>query len=352
MRQRSVSLDVLKGIAILLVVLGHVFRTSLRGAPSLVEDMIYSVHMPLFVLVSGYLATRPLDWTPRGILRFWRGKVLRLLLPLCFIAEVAQVAMEGRLDLPLRSMVGGYWFTYALFLIFGVFFLVQGAALGGLKCYRLLGKLGGGKKILTTQAWISAVLLLSIPAVELVIAQLYTYDSRLSNGLLLYKVAHLYKYFLLGYFLGRYPQLDSLARREETGAVGFFLFGGLFLAQRLGYSFWGSELLTTLSGLTFIYSATRYAVDGEQASKPWVSLLAYLGRLSLAIYFIHYFFLPDLSLLRAYEQQLVDDPLWLFAFQAFVGLGVGVAILVPTMLVIWITRSNRYLRYFLYGEPL
>lgn len=351
MRQRTLSLDVLKGLAILLVVLGHVYRSSLRGAPSLLEDTIYSVHMPLFVLVSGYLATRPIDWSWRGIFRYWRGKILRLLLPLCFIAEVAQVAAEGRLDLPLRSMVGGYWFTYALFLIFGVFFLVQGLALGVEKCYRMLGKMGGGKKEAIPSTWVSLVLLLSIPLVELVIAWLYGFNSRLCNGFLLYKIAHLYKYFLLGYFMALYPKLDSFVRKESTGAAGFFLFALLFLLQRLGYSFWGSDVLTTLSGLTFIYSATRYAVDGDQAAKPWVEKVAYLGRLSLAIYFIHYFFLPDLPLLRAYEQGLSGDPLMLFAFQAIVGLVVGALILVPTMLLVWITRSNRYLRYFLYGEP-
>lgn len=107
MRQRSVSFDVLKGIAVLLVILGHVFRTSLRGAPSVIEDVIYSIHMPLFVLVTGYFATRPIHWTIKGVFSFWRTKVLRLLLPLLFIAEIAQIADEGAISLPLRSMVGG-----------------------------------------------------------------------------------------------------------------------------------------------------------------------------------------------------------------------------------------------------
>ena len=105
MQQRSASFDVIKGIAILLVILGHVFRLSLRGAPSVLEDVIYTIHMPMFVLVTGYFSTRPVEWTMSGVWSFWKAKVLRLLLPLLFIAEIVQIASEGAVSLPLRSMV-------------------------------------------------------------------------------------------------------------------------------------------------------------------------------------------------------------------------------------------------------
>lgn len=48
MRDRSI--DAAKGIAIILVVLGHVCT----GIPWLVK-WIYSFHMPLFFMISGYL---------------------------------------------------------------------------------------------------------------------------------------------------------------------------------------------------------------------------------------------------------------------------------------------------------
>ena len=115
-QQRAIEFDVLKGIAILLVVIGHVYRTSLQGAYSALEDIIYTVHMPLFVLVSGYFTQRPPTWTRYGVYSYWKGKVLRLLLPLLFIAELHSIIISGEVGLPLQSMVGAYWFTYALFL--------------------------------------------------------------------------------------------------------------------------------------------------------------------------------------------------------------------------------------------
>lgn len=63
MKERSLYLDVVKGLAIILVVVGHciqfgsgadVLRSGVFFADPLFK-FIYSFHMPLFMLVSGYL---------------------------------------------------------------------------------------------------------------------------------------------------------------------------------------------------------------------------------------------------------------------------------------------------------
>ena len=55
--QRDVRIDCLKGLGIVLVVLGHVIQSAVPDYGSnLVFSMIYSFHMPLFMLLSGYVA--------------------------------------------------------------------------------------------------------------------------------------------------------------------------------------------------------------------------------------------------------------------------------------------------------
>ena len=350
MQQRSASFDVIKGIAILLVILGHIFRLSLRGAPSVLEDVICTIHMPLFVLVSGYFSTRPIEWTISGVWSFWKSKVLRLLLPLLFIAEVVQIAYEGSISLPLRSMVDRYWFTYALFMIFIVFFSAQGLCRLVIKLCHLIRPYRDQEQMARRVRLV--LLVVSIPIIEFIISYLYGINSRICNGLVLYKVAHLYKYLLLGYFLGEYSRFEKYVRGERIGAVGFFSFAALFIFQRLGGSFFGLDVLLTLSGLVFVYSAVHHAVTEPTQGKLWVQGVAYLGRISLAVYFLHYFFLPDLPLSRVYESSLSDDPLALFAFQGILAILLTSVILVPTLLLARITRCNRYLRFFLYGEAL
>lgn len=349
--QRAIQFDVLKGIAILLVVLGHIYRTSLHCRYSAIEDIIYIVHMPLFVLVSGYFTQRMPSWTKHGIYSYWKGKILRLLLPLLFIAELHSIISSGEVRLPLQSMVGAYWFTYALFLIFGVFYFVQ----AGLSLLFIPLKKKQYNQCIYDRLY-TIGLLLSIIVIEALITYLYTLNSRLCNGLVLYKVAHLYKYLILGHLIGRYPTFNKMLQSEGVGAIGFMGFSVLYIIKSFGYTFPQQETLLALLGLAFIYSAVQQSTAAThielKRKKKITPVLSYLGQVSLPIYFIHYFFLPDLSLLSSYDNLLSHTPLNQFAFQSLLGLLTSCIVLIPTLLLVSITRTNKYLRFYLYGEPL
>lgn len=47
--ERKPVIDIMKGIAIILVIVGHL------QIPDFFHHVIYSFHMPLFVIVSGYI---------------------------------------------------------------------------------------------------------------------------------------------------------------------------------------------------------------------------------------------------------------------------------------------------------
>ena len=49
MKERNCLIDVMRGIGIILVLLGH------RSLPNIMVKMIYAFHMPLFFFISGYL---------------------------------------------------------------------------------------------------------------------------------------------------------------------------------------------------------------------------------------------------------------------------------------------------------
>ena len=60
--QRDTTFDIMKGIGILLVLLGHVYEWKAIG------HFVYSFHMPLFFIVAGYFSKRSI-WTrsPTGV---------------------------------------------------------------------------------------------------------------------------------------------------------------------------------------------------------------------------------------------------------------------------------------------
>ena len=81
---RDSSFDIMKGIAILLVVLGHSVpdQASASGIASyplyLMRTIIYSFHMPVFFFVAGYFMHIPLK---EGFQKFVNDKSIRLIVP-------------------------------------------------------------------------------------------------------------------------------------------------------------------------------------------------------------------------------------------------------------------------------
>lgn len=64
MKQRLLALDAIKGLAILMVVMGHVcyfgiFNSSLPGT-SYLYNLICAVHISFFIIVAGYFAQKSL----------------------------------------------------------------------------------------------------------------------------------------------------------------------------------------------------------------------------------------------------------------------------------------------------
>lgn len=76
--QRDHKFDFIKGVLILLVVWGHVISADKMACGSVVFNVIYSFHMPLFVFVSGYFAQHSLGC---NVLDVWRKVWLRLIVP-------------------------------------------------------------------------------------------------------------------------------------------------------------------------------------------------------------------------------------------------------------------------------
>lgn len=119
MKERFEYIDSIKGFAIFLMVMGHViawnytdYKTvciyDFKQLPNiklggLVWQIIYSFHMPLFFMVSGFLSYKIYDW--QNFFPFLKKKISRLFIPwLCTIWIV--YVLRGAI---------GYWFLLCLF---------------------------------------------------------------------------------------------------------------------------------------------------------------------------------------------------------------------------------------------
>lgn len=118
---RDSIIDIMKAIGIIAMIIGHC------GAPEVIEDFIFSWHMPLFFLVSGYF------FKPKSLGDSLRQNIRSLVIPYAISAIVLLSLLTNKSDLhnlflsffvgagshrvPFfgQYFVGAIWFLLALF---------------------------------------------------------------------------------------------------------------------------------------------------------------------------------------------------------------------------------------------
>ena len=315
MNQRSSEFDILKGIGISLVIIGHVCYYLMKGGGGWANwhRIIDSFHMPLFFFISGYFSSKGLSRITNietGA-KWVYSKILRLILPLCFIPVIYVTLINQSILSCLKS--------------------VQRE---GLTILRVL------------------LYLASIIAVKVIIEKTQTFDPSLYKSLRFDKLLELYPYMLIAFLLGEQPKLDKYLKHEITITISLLSFVGLMFVKFHSEGFPYSWLATGLAAIIFLYGAVSRPREIGSVEDKVMNCLAYLGKISLPIYFMHNFFRPNLAIFYNYYLSLEDTPVWSFAFLFIFSLIVASLTLFATLIGVWVTRRSKYLCFLLYGEQL
>lgn len=280
---RDTSVDTLRGIAIILMVAGHVVGAEANEAMQVSDDSpwrlvfwgLQDFRMPLFTVLSGFVyAARPTrNWFQYGSL--FRAKVRRVLVPLLtvgtlvFWAKMLNPASRSGVDLgdwwkPYVVGMDHLWFLQAIFMIFLV--------VGGLDALSLLDK---PARWLTATA-LSAIMYASavVPAVDF-----------LGIG----PALRLIPFFLLGYGLRRFALKLSplwLAALVLTLVAAFtprlLALNGVIAISEIRLD----RALAVVIGMTSILVLFHFRQPLSNRS------LARIGSYAFGIYLFHYFALP------------------------------------------------------------
>lgn len=127
MKQRDVTIDIAKGVGIILMVLGHC-----PGIPHILRNFIFSFHMPLFLILSGYFYKE--QSIPTLFKKGWKSLVVPYLITsavciiLCFTAQQPLTGKEKMIGTIMSNggwpdelwganlpYIGPIWFLLALF---------------------------------------------------------------------------------------------------------------------------------------------------------------------------------------------------------------------------------------------
>lgn len=346
-------LDLIKGIAIFLVVCGHifVFGSNFEGGQGrfVLWNLLVAVHMPLFMMVSGYLAANT-KASLAALPQFIRGKSLRLLLPLLSLPSLYYISFRLNVVEVLGAAdKGGYWFTFCLFEIFLLFFAFKGVNILLNKSQRIAIEI--------------AIAFLFITSIALIEGQLAPVKGGFFQRLLSFEqVNWLFKYFLLGYFVRRIPRLEEMLRNDKviTGLAFSFVilmmlpYQGIGLPKSLlvyhGLIGIDLEALQTLTGCLAIYALCLRASDLGISNKT-TKLIRYLGRESLPIYLTHYFFLPVLPMMMPFIHGLPNSAR-AFSWELFFAFAASAWVIGLSLGVIRVVKLSPTLAMLLYGEPI
>ena len=304
---RDAFLDIAKGLAIILVVLGHVIQGSAQNFDELIGfRVIYSFHMPLFIFLSGAVAAiviKP-ERVEQGVnasLLLAKSKILkaviRLLLPFVSWCVINQLIYQHSSDvlsalvLAFRRPDTALWFLLAIFYcivltcVFDILFSVA----------YLISRKAGFRAIVD---WLSdgRIQILMMIALWLLIKE----HTPRGAGIGLLRPYYLYYLLGMGFYRYLYP---SFSTWKYLVSWGIFLALIPFWSRTAPNNFIAPMELASISAELVYFYAGVVAITGAfviLSLAKWISLskksiarnfLILCGQLSLGIYAIHYFFL-------------------------------------------------------------
>jgi fucose 4-O-acetylase-like acetyltransferase len=273
---RDQSLDIAKGIGIILVVLGHCLDGLIASGffpasvawPALVVFVIYLFHMPLFFTVSGHLAAgkhRPVKSTLVKLFQtivypYFLWSVLEGLTLVYLSRYTTSHTHLSVLYGILWAPIVPYWFLYALFLCQAAYLITRR--------FPHMVQLG-----------IAAVLFLAPGVVMHMLGR--------GGPLIIPETTRGFLYFTLG--------VVSVAQVKQFGrwtaiscTVLFALFATLYYQSHLAGTM--ADIAALPAGITGIISTLAWARMLASRNNWAVDALAVCGRYSMSIYVTHIFF--------------------------------------------------------------
>ena len=346
-KQRNPRIDILRGALILSVIVGHIVIGSIHTQP--IRYAIYAVHMPLFIVLTGFLVNT--QWLQGASVktisaRYW-GRVVKPFIPaFAFFTGVLMLhaLQEHRLTMSwvVESLVSPYyhlWFIPTL--------LIWVAALAVLL------------RVQTRFSLVLVMVLLICAATSYFWAAFQVVDlPKPFSVLLSKKVVYFFGFFVLGVLLRRMLQRLTQGSPSRVGNLLFNTMPAVVIivlctvaaalyAAHIGYVKSPERALAWLVlnvGLAILcirwFNNYTPNVPKAKATVWWLGGLEAMGRLSLPIYLWHV--LP-LFLLKGFEVH-IQTPLPYYVLS----IASSIAI---TALIIGLEHRSPMLNRWVYGMP-
>lgn len=318
--KRIPELDLMKGIATLLVVMGHVVLFSLKLEDSAIVGLIAIFHMPIFFTVSGFLSYKPAPAYKLGEEAkrlFVRSRTL--LVPLVAWSLLSYLLPDFPVGGTSVFYRNGYWFFLALWWCNVILFLLS--------------------YVVSQSRKLALDVFLFLATFALIVAgRLCNFD--LFGYFPIMSIQYYFPFFAIGFLMRKYASIQAFLLNKYTYALGIavVLLGWYFR----GMQNYGLFALSALFAVIVAWLACREINPENRTSR----VLSVIGQNTLPIYAIHYFFIAGLPVSF---HEFVNVPMG-FVFQFVIAFVYAVVIVGMCLVVDRILSVNPITRMLFFGE--
>lgn len=324
-KKRIDFIDALKALAIFMIVFNHVriFSFGLTPNSSTLSVLFVNVMVALFFFVSGLFSNIYESVSVRTLIKRIGNKIRTLLIPTVAFYCVYKLFTGSN-----WTPWGGYWFTFALFVMFILCYVIKmvirAENVKFVRCLFLFVSLA--------LLGINVIVKIKVPYIPV---------GEVTNN---------FVYFVLGTFVsGKYEKLYRLLNRDLIITSIILLFITLTFLQCNGIPrlfagidgvVWHINAILAISILYVLFwKYNSWLSSDHNMSKA----VRYVGVNTLSIYMIHYFWLPDLTNLIGMKEIMEGNSVVEFLF---IGLLTSVVIMF-SLLTDKIIKLSPFLSYWL-----
>ena len=275
-------IDALRGFTMLLVVTRHVFYFGHLGLDNSINETFSIFRMPLFFFISGFILYKEnFVWNISNTLLFlWKKCKVQIFTTLIALTSFCITFHKPLFDLICHNTKGGYWFTITLFFCFCIFAIVRLL----LDRYNKNAAMGG-------------VILIGL--------FLWKYTQPLMGPERETFLIHLFSIERLRYFIFfgtgtlckmYFKQFEKTIENKYFMAICIALFLAFAYIKINQIDIPKQYIFQMFAGIfgaiiTFAFFKKHNNVFSKDKRIGRIS--QYIGRRTLDIYFLHYFFLPN-----------------------------------------------------------
>lgn len=358
--KRIEYIDALRGFTMILVVFSHIFIPGVR----LTNNLFITFRMPLFFFISGYIAYKANEvWDFKSYIKKLSSKCRIQLIPTIVFGLLFAYSIRQHNVLTFITDCGkdGYWFTFVLLEMFFLYYTYN-------FIFEKIRR-GGGIWCKNFTFYFIALIIWALPYVfGFLRIEIY---GKFTNILSLPLLGRYLQFFALGILFRQHQeQAHKLLDNKYISAGIILLFAGLFGLLQINQQYQdvafegiiqkvfsltiiASAILVRYLGLLLVYSIFRkYQNSFSQESKVGSSL-QYIGRHTLDIYVLHYFFLPNIAPIKDFI--LNTTHYWgspNIVLELFFGIGISLMVIAVCLIVSKILRTSDLLAHYLFGAKI